>query len=376
MNDRPREDARIALIATAPPPLLGSALAQRLRDGGLPLQQRAPQEQAERWHSHALGGRTYQFAQPITFTPYASARACSARCRFCSENLRDAQTIQPASTLRPAHDYFTGLAQALEALRGVPLSYSLSGLEASDDPDWLLRLLATLSAPESAAFIEQRVLYSNGAGLAGPRGEELLGALRAFGLSWLELSRHHPDAAVNQQIMRFRAGEAIADADVFAQTTRRMAAYFPLRMVCLLQAGGVDSPASVERYLEWARDLGAECVIFRELSRLDEGYRANATYRYLQAQRVPLEELLLACLNSPSLGPALTPLGLTDGYYFWNLRLRHRSGLEVIFECSDYRTMHARHAEGRVYKLVYFADGQLCAGWQPGRDLLLDTRHG
>jgi hypothetical protein len=28
--------------------------------------------------------------------------------------------------------------------------------------------------------------------------------------------------------------------------------------------------------------------------------------------------------------------------------------------------MHERHATGDIYKLVYFADGQLCAGWEPG----------
>lgn len=360
------------LLASDHTPLLGSALAQRLRDQGLPVRQRAPGERAERWHTHRLGGRLYRFAQPITLTPYASARPCSARCLFCSENLRTHEPLTAAATLRPRDDYFSGLTKVLHALRGLPLSYSLSGLEASDDADWLLRLLETLDDAGMAPFVEQRVLYSNGAGLAGPRGTELLTALRDFGLSWLELSRHHPDATANQRIMRFRPGEAIAEAETFEHTARQIAAQVPLRLVCLLQRGGVDSPQTVAQYLDWANRLGARTVIFRELSRLDGSYRTNATHRYVQDARVALEPLLLACLADP----ALTPLELTDGYYFWNLRLRHRSGLDVIFECSDYRTMHDRHAEGRVYKLVYFANGQLCAGWQPGHDVLLDTRHG
>ena len=33
-----------------------------------------------RWVEHAIDGKRYLFAQPLTFTPYASAQACSARC--------------------------------------------------------------------------------------------------------------------------------------------------------------------------------------------------------------------------------------------------------------------------------------------------------
>ena len=101
--------------------------------------------------------------------------------------------------MRPAADYCDGLARALELLRDLPLSWSLSGLENTDDADWLLRLLDVLAAAERAGQpVEQRVLYSNGAGLAGARGGELRQALLDFGLSRIELSRHHFDAARNQ----------------------------------------------------------------------------------------------------------------------------------------------------------------------------------
>lgn len=360
-----------------PASLLGSQLAALLAAQGLPLLQRAPGERAERWHTHEVGGIRRQFAQPLTFTPYASSRPCSARCHFCSENLRRSHAPGPAaSLLRPDADYFTGLRRALLALHGLPRSYSLSGLEASDDPDWLLQLLQLLGAPEFRADALERVLYSNGAGLIGARGEALLDALQGFRLSWLELSRHHFDADANQAIMRFRDGLAIRTAAAFRQLVDSCRGRFPLRLVCLLQQGGIATPGEVARYLDWAATLGVETVIFRELSRLDEGYRDNATRRSIDNRRIAMEPLLAACLADADLGPTLQAQALTDGYYFWNLQLRHASGLRVIFECSDYRAMHARHAEPRVYKLVYFADGQLCAGWQPGDNLLLDCRHG
>lgn len=354
--------------------LLGSALARRLLADGLELIQRAPGEEAQRWRQHTLGGQPYQFAQPLTFTPYAASNPCSARCHFCSENLRRTDGSPAPAMLRPQADYFTGLQRVLGEMRGLPRSYSLSGLEASDDPQWLLQLLACLSQPTDLPDVEQRVLYSNGAGLAGHRGGELLAALERFGLSWLELSRHHHEARCNQRLMRFREGHAVATEEGFGYLLRAVNDRIPVKLVCLLQQGGIATPQAVAHYLSWAAGLGVSTVIFRELSRLDDGYAANTTARYLTQQRVSMEPLLEACLNQRELG--LHVHTLTDGYYFWNVQARHRSGLQVVFECSDYRVMHQRHAEGRVYKLVYFPNGQLCAGWQPDHDVLLETRHG
>lgn len=363
-------------LATADPGTLplsaASSLFQRLRASTPQLARRAPGEHdAARWREHRIGERRYRVAQPVTFTPYAAARPCSARCLFCSENLRRHDGGAMAQTLRPGPDHFQRLGAALAQLRGLPLSWSLSGLESSDDEDWFLRLLATLSAAErDGVQVEERVLYSNGAGFARGRGEELIAALRTFGLSWLELSRHHFDAARNQPIMRFRDGEPIAGGAAFERVARRLSAALPLRQVCIVQRGGIDDADGVRAYLDWARACGAGTVIFREFSRLGPGYRDNATARYVDAGRVPIEQVLSACMDAPW-WPQLTPLRITEGYYFWNLRLREpRSGLEVVFEASDYAAMHRRHASGDIYKLVFHGNGRLCAGWQPDRDVL------
>ncbi|MDH6168454.1 hypothetical protein M2282_003607 [Variovorax boronicumulans] len=354
----------------------GSPLFERLRASVDRVNRRTPlPHEAARWHTHTLGGVERRFAQPITFTPYASVKPCSARCSFCSENLRKADGGTPASRLRPAPDYFDGLSRALQALRGVPLSWSLSGLETSDDADWMLRLLQVLAASEShGPLVEDRVLYTNGAGFAAPQGEVLRRALQTFGLSWLELSRHHHDGATNQTIMRFRPEVAVGDQAVFERTARQLADAVPLRLVCILQRGGVAQPQDVVAYLSWAGQCGAGTVVFREFSRLDDGYRDNATARYLRAERVSMDALLAACLDDREVSRDWTLESLTEGYYFWNLRLRTASGLAVVFESADYGAMHERHATGDVYKLVYFADGRLCAGWEPGHDVLLDTR--
>lgn len=352
-----------------------AALFDALRARAGRLIRRAPEPgEAARWHPHVLGGRRLRLALPITFTPYASARPCSARCGFCSENLRPLRTLVPAARLRPAADYFDGLQRALAALHGVPLSWSLSGLENTDDAAWLLRLLEVLQDAERAGIpVQERVLYSNGAGFAQARGAELRGALQRFGLGWIELSRHHHAGEANQALMRFRPGLAIADQPVFESVARTLASCFPVRLICLVQHGGIACPDDVAAYLGWARRCGAGTVVFREFSRLDDSYRDNATARHLAAARVPMAPLLRACLDDPRLGRRWELLSLTQGYYFRNLHVRTAEGMEVVFEWSDYAAMHRRHASGDVYKLVYFANGQLCAGWDPGQDVLLDT---
>lgn len=330
-----------------------------------------------RWHVHDFGGVRRRCVQPLTFTPYAASRACSARCRFCSENLEREKGGSRAARLRPTEHYLHWLERALGALRGLPLSYSLSGLETTDDPDWMLGTLEVLDrASEQGVPVENRVLYSNGAGFAGPRGAELVDALRRFRLSWIELSRHHHDPAANQALMRFRPEIAIADADPFERSLQSLCATVPIKLVCIVQRGGVVSATDVCRYLAWAAERGVSSVIFREFSQLTAEYRRNATARYIDSARISVESLLSDCLAQSALKTALTPIERTHGYYFRNVRLRHASGMEVIFEWSDYAEMLQKHASERVYKLVFFPNGNLCAGWHPERDVLLNCANG
>ena len=361
-----------------PSTLHTSRVLDRLREvfHELALREPPPDDPA-RWHEHRLAGRTHRFARPLTLTPYASVRPCSARCRFCSENLRDdLATGPPAASLRPGPGYFAHLRAALAALDGVPLSYSLSGLESTDDPDWLLALLRTLGEAGPGPVVEGSVLYTNGAGLAHA-GAVLLPALAASRLFWIEWSRHHDHPAPNQRIMRFREGQAMAEQGVFERAVGEAARQLPVKMVCVVQRGGIETAADAGRYADWARSLGASAVIFREFSALPARYRPNATRRYVDDARVAIDDLLLACLDDPHFRRRHAPVALTGGYYFWNARWQRRDGFEVVFEKSDYGTLLEQEASGRVYKLVFHANGNLCAGWQPDRDILWSaTPHG
>ncbi len=61
----------------------------------------------------------------------------------------------------------------------------------------------------------------------------------------------------------------------------------------------------------------------------------------------------------------LVPEALTAGYYYWSLRSHWRDRLNVIFETSDYREMKRLHKSDRIYKLIFHANENLCADWDP-----------
>lgn len=318
---------------------------------------------------HRVAGAVHRFAQPITFTPFASARPCSARCVFCSETLQHREATVLSASLRPRPDYPTGLRRALAALRGLPVGLSLSGLESTDDADWLLAVLAALAEHSRVSPVDERVLYTNAAGLARPDSRaRLLPALADLPLTRAEVSRHHFDAALNNNIMRFRPGEAVRAGEAFAAAVRATLEAVPVRLVCIIQRGGVADLADTLAYLQWARDLGVRDVVLREFSRLHDLYRDNATARAISGGRVAIEPLVLAALADP----AFIPVELTRGYYYWNLRLRWRD-VDVTLETSDYEVMKSRHRSDTIHKLVYHANGNLCGDWDPGTRVLLRT---
>ena len=313
-------------------------------------------------------------ALPITFTPYAATGPCTARCRFCSENLRMEGAGRHAAQLRPGPDYFSGLQCALQQLAGLPMGISLSGLEPTADPHWLRQLLATLQQGETHAEqpYTEKILYSNGTGFAEDHSREaLLSALCDFGLRRVEWSRHSHVQEHNDRIMRFRPDSAIAGQPCFTRSLALVQAALPVTLVCILQQGGIASLAGVQAYLQWAVDMGVHRVVFRELAQLDGQYRANNTSLYVQRSRVGAERMVRALLEQQHPSAAdFSPLHMTEGYYFWNVEFLWRGQLTVVFEASDYPRMHECHDSEVVYKLVYHANGCLTAGWDPQRRVL------
>jgi hypothetical protein len=325
-----------------------------------------------------LRGRPALLRPGLTFTPYANPTPCNAHCAFCSEELLrvDGDRLTAHRVISDHDRYFAGLDRAWRELEGFAMGLSLSGLEASSDGAWLLALLALLARHD--ALLPTRVLYSNGSGLCSdPR---LLPALARARFDRVELSRAHFDPRINQRIMRFNLGEPVRGAEAFARTVRRARSEgVPVRLVCILTAEGVSTLEQVEDYLEAARALGVNSVVFRELSVLGDRYHPNRHTRWIDANRAPVRTLMerIAPSEAPegdqptnsSLREGWTLEGVTAGYYYYN-EVYRRDGVEVVLEGSSYVAHHDAVESGVVQKLVFHSSGDLCGDWVPNARVL------
>lgn len=312
----------------------------------------------------ALRGRPWKLRPGLTFTPYANPTRCNAHCAFCSEELSriDADRLSAHTVIDDYDRYFSALDRALAELTGFEMGLSLSGLETTSEPEWLLRLLRLLDA--HPALFASRVLYTNASGLAtDPR---LAPALARARFDRAEISRAHFDAKINHKIMRFDLGQPIRSAAVFKHTveqTQREAV--PVKLVCILNDQGVRSIEDVERYVDEARELGVRSVVFRELSVLGDLYRPNRETRWIEQHRAPVRPLMDE-LYTDRARPGWELQGVTSGYYYYNEIYRYlRGDVQVTLEGSSYVAHHEAIESGVLQKLVFHSTRELGGDWVP-----------
>lgn len=314
--------------------------------------------------SKVLRGRAWKLRPGLTFTPYANPTRCNARCAFCSEELlrKDGERLTAETTIDDHDRYFAALDRAWTELSGFPMGLSLSGLEATSDPAWLRRLLALVRQHD--ALLTERVLYTNGTGLA--THPDLIGALAQTRFARVELSRCHFDADRNQRVMRFRRTEPVRQADTFAALVGALnAGGVSVKLSCILNAEATATIEDIESYIASAAALGVEQIVFRELSALGDAYHVNRTHRWIESNRVPIRGLMDAILPAPDQPrPGWTFLGATSGYYYYNEVYRRR-GVHIILEASSYIAHQEAIHSGILQKLVFHSTGDLCGDWVP-----------
>jgi len=335
-----------------------------------------------------LGGRIWFLRPGLTFTPYANPRACNAHCAFCSEELlrHDASRLTAKTVIGDRDRWFSALDRVWTDLRTFPLGLSLSGLEATADAAWFLRLMDLVDA-HRALFVE-KVLYSNGSGFAHDgSGAQLVAALARTGFDRVELSRAHFDEQTNQQIMRFEKDQPVWRAAAFDDVVRRLqGAGVSVKLSCILNREGVRTIDDVEAHLAHARSLGVKRVVFRELSALGDLYVENRETRWIAANRVAVRDLMEAVLpssvetgqgasstTSPRPGWELT--GVTAGYYYYN-EVYRVADIDVILEASSYVAHHDVLQSGVLQKLVFHSTGDLCGDWVPDALVVGNWMHG
>lgn len=333
------------------------------------------QRNSEALKKFKIGDQFYNIQLPITFTPYAAAQPCSARCWFCSENLRFEDHIA-SNSLVMIEEYHHHLDQALGELIKIPLGLSLSGLEFSDVLDWALKTIDCLiNWQDQGGQWTEKALYSNLAGFANASNRiNLITHLKMLELDRLEVSRHHYDEYKNKEIMLFRKNQDISKNNIFIETLNDLHKEFPTRLVCILQKDGISNLNEVYQYLNWANTLGIRYIIFRELSDItDDRYKPNNTYKKIKFNKISVEKILFEILSA--LDKSLwKPVQIETGYYYWNCMWETPWGT-VVFERSDYGFMKQAHESQAIHKLVFHPNGNLSSDWTPNINVLIEYAH-
>ncbi|WP_232247236.1 radical SAM protein [Kitasatospora azatica] len=213
---------------------------------------------ADSLHLHGSAQRRYADIRPRSVSILPVASACQARCSFCFS----AASISSDQALARVPWDVVGVWLERARAAGAERAVITGGGEPTLIPfEQQLRLVSACSA----AF-PKVVLITNAHTLAKGQHADRAGrlaALSAAGLSVLAVSRHHQDDAVSERLMMLRT-----PVSSVVDTWRVERDRWPglrMRLICVLQHGGVADAAGVADYLSWAAALGVEEVCFKEL---------------------------------------------------------------------------------------------------------------
>jgi hypothetical protein len=131
-----------------------------------------------------------------------------------------------------------------------------------------------------------------------------------------------------------------------------------VRLSCVLLRGAIDSLDSVLDYLRFARSLGVDNVIFRQLMGTDPSTARGPVVRYSDDARVSLEPLLDQLSGQMQFQRQIV------GYYYY-VEVWRWEGIDVVLEEADLARLEATKGDGVVNELIFHPNGRLASTWQP-----------
>lgn len=288
----------------------------------------------------------------LSFTPYIY-NECSAACRFCSEHLIRNKKAMVCREVN--EEYSKKLRGILNDLKELEIFLSLSGKEPTESLDFVEGILKCVKDFELfGGRITEKVMYSNLSGLV-ENMEQMQRLIEIYHIDRIECSRHHYDEDKNQSIVRFK-NSPIKKNEVYEDVVRSLLQLIDVKMVCVVQKGGIEEAGQLKNYLNWAKSMGISQVVFRELALFDDTVERNVTADYIVDHRVELKYFL------DNLEEDFEIRAITEGYYYMSFEYEYK-GMKVWFEMSDYEEMQKKHESDKVYKLIYYPNGKLCLDW-------------
>lgn len=248
------------------------------------LQESTPEEltaSALAIHAAAFGSYASLRPRAVSFLPVA--KGCQAACPFCfSDGSASADQAQARLDWNGV-DGWLALARSRGAERAV--------ITGGGEPTMLAWKDTTELVKRCSSAFGTTVLITNGFKMASsPEPSRSVRELYEAGLAVLAISRHHIDDDRNARLMRLdtRTVELLNAC----RQAHASDAGLRIRLVCVLQRGGVESVQDVEAYVRWAAAWGVDEVCFKELyvsSSLESVYYSRPSNTWSARHQVSLE---------------------------------------------------------------------------------------
>lgn len=311
--------------------------------------------------------------------------ACNAKCGFCVDALRKKVSetahvsvinIESSKRLTDTEEYLAQLEETLIKFKELNLSVSITGGEPTLDFNRLpgiLRLLKKYS-------IRKRVLTTNGtrlfAELKNIPGKRMIDVITQMGLEHLNLSRAHYDEKINAKIMDYNNKTHLTNEEIKEAVRILNKAGIRVRLSVALLKDGINDITSIKKYLDWAKSIGVDNVIFRELMNFNkdevEDNWVSAFYRK-EGKPITIEDVLTPIDKDPQFQFVKQHVG-----YYYYVEIYKYHGVDVVFEASDLSildnpALRRPNHQGRpiIYEMIMQDNANLEGTWQPGADILI-----
>lgn len=229
--------------------------------------------------------KDYQSLVPMSLSFLPVAMACEASCKFCfSESSISSEQKKLVKDFDKL-DYWCETSKSAGAQRFVITGGGEPGILGLEKIKEVLTI--------SSKHFNKNVLFTNGIFLLKNNNiKENVKKLKESGLSILSLSCHHSEQDKLTNIMGINTGyldilEAIKDMPTNDKPK--------VRLICVIQKGGVDSFEEIQRYINFAFKYNVEQICFKELyvaATNESLYSKTKENQYCIDHQVSLNEVL------------------------------------------------------------------------------------
>jgi molybdenum cofactor biosynthesis enzyme MoaA len=297
---------------------------------------------------------------------------CNADCAFCIAHLRylneGLKYIKPE--IKEDFVYFERLEYVLSRLKDNNVSLSITGGE----PTLNRKLVNTLKILDKFN-VRKRVITTNGTGLFFKTLYEktILEHLVDYKLEYLNISRSHYNEDINSNLMTMRK-DSFTNSQLKEVVEESKKSNIIVRLSCVLLSDGINSYDEINKYVDWANNLGVESIVFRQLMNFDNTkVKSGRIPNFCRDQAVYLKTIFPLLDDDKQYELFKQVLG-----YYYYVEIRKFKHMTVSAEIADLTKVSNQLNKYRekfnketAFELIFHPNGNLCAGWNENDNIIL-----